>query len=183
MFSDYPFHGGINVNPRRLFLRRSRALPVVGRETRSPGKGGNPTVTGEYHRQGVLHQQVCFSSIFWKMEDISHFLWFFSLVSKPGYLPYLHALSPSPNGFLRFTSGATPTDLFAASMTALIQVIRQGIPYQQHCSSSIIDRYSTTAVLLERDLTPGVCSLFQVNSQNLGFQRHRILSLNRQLQC
>ena len=29
-----------------------------------------------------------------------------------------HVLSPARNGFVRFTSGATPTDLLAASMTA-----------------------------------------------------------------
>ena len=56
------------------------------------------------------------------MEDISpfdwatdtpvlDFWWRLVWVSKPGWIPSLHALLPAPNGFLRFTSGATPTDL------------------------------------------------------------------------
>ena len=36
----------------------------------------------------------------------SRLLW----VSKPGWIPRLHALSPACNEFLRFTSGATPAD-------------------------------------------------------------------------
>ena len=39
------------------------------------------------------------------------------LQSQDGSLR-LHALLPAPNGFLRFTSGATPADLLATSMAA-----------------------------------------------------------------
>ena len=46
------------------------------------------------------------------------FWWCLSWVSKSGWIPCLHALSPACNGFLRFTSGATPADLLAASMAA-----------------------------------------------------------------
>ena len=35
-------------------------------------------------------------------------------VLKSGWIPSLHALSPTCNGFLSFTSGATPADLLAA---------------------------------------------------------------------
>ena len=34
------------------------------------------------------------------------------------WIPSLYALLPEHNGFLRFTSGATPADLLAASMAA-----------------------------------------------------------------
>ena len=39
-------------------------------------------------------------------------------VSKPGWIPHLHALLPACNKFLRFTSGATPADYIEVSMTA-----------------------------------------------------------------
>ena len=46
------------------------------------------------------------------------FWWYLSCVSKTGWIPRLRALSPVCNEFLRFTSGATPADLLAASMAA-----------------------------------------------------------------
>ena len=39
-------------------------------------------------------------------------------VSKPGWICHLRVSPPACNGFLRFTSGATPADLLAATMTA-----------------------------------------------------------------
>ena len=39
-------------------------------------------------------------------------------VSKPGWIPHLHASLPAHNRCLRFTSGATPADFLAASMAA-----------------------------------------------------------------
>ena len=39
-------------------------------------------------------------------------------VSKPWWIHHLCALSPACNGFLRFTSGATPAHLLAISMAA-----------------------------------------------------------------
>ena len=38
-------------------------------------------------------------------------------VSKPGWIPHLHAFLPACNGFFRFTSGATPADILTASMS------------------------------------------------------------------
>ena len=46
------------------------------------------------------------------------FWWHLPWVSKPGCIPHLHAFSPACNGFLRFTSGATPADPLTASMAA-----------------------------------------------------------------
>ena len=57
-------------------------------------------------------------------------------VSKPGWVPCLHALSPVCNEFLRFTTGATPADLLVASMAA------RHIPYMHvpgvGCQDSIM---------------------------------------------
>ena len=39
-----------------------------------------------------------------------------ALISKPGWIPRLHAPSLACNGFLRFTSGATPAELLRTSM-------------------------------------------------------------------
>ena len=44
------------------------------------------------------------------------FWWHLPWVSKPGWIPHLHALLPVCNEFLRFTSGATPADLLVANM-------------------------------------------------------------------
>ena len=44
------------------------------------------------------------------------FWWHIPWVSKPGWIPHLHALLPECNEFLRFTSGAKPADLLMASM-------------------------------------------------------------------
>ena len=46
------------------------------------------------------------------------FWWCLLLVSKPGWIPYLHAFSPACNKFPRFTSSATPANLLLASMAA-----------------------------------------------------------------
>ena len=51
--------------------------------------------------------------LFWTSGDVC------PRVSKPGWIPRLLAVSPVCNGFLRFTSGATPTDLLTASMVAV----------------------------------------------------------------
>ena len=50
--------------------------------------------------------------------SVLDFWWCLPWVSKPGWIPHLHASLPGHNGFLRFTSGVTPTDLLAASMAA-----------------------------------------------------------------
>ena len=47
-------------------------------------------------------------------------------VSKPGWIPRLHALSPVCKEFLRFTSGVTPADLLAASCIPNIHVAEVG---------------------------------------------------------
>ena len=59
------------------------------------------------------------------MEDISPFLHLFwtsgdvcPRYQSQGGSPCLCALLPTYNGILRFTSGATPADLLAASLTA-----------------------------------------------------------------
>ena len=39
-------------------------------------------------------------------------------VSKPAWIPRLHALSPVCNGFLKFTSSVTPANFLTASMAA-----------------------------------------------------------------
>ena len=68
-----------------------------------------------------------FFSIF--LEDINHFCWAtdtlvldlwwcLSQVSKPEWILHLCPLLPVCNKFLRFSTGVTPTDLLAASMTA-----------------------------------------------------------------
>ena len=44
------------------------------------------------------------------------FSWRLPWVSKPEWIPQLHALSPAHNAFLWFTSGATPADLLAVRM-------------------------------------------------------------------
>ena len=54
------------------------------------------------------------------------FWWRLPWVSKPGWIPRFHASLPVHNGFLRFTSGAIPADLLAASMAA------GHIPYMLH---------------------------------------------------
>ena len=46
------------------------------------------------------------------------FCWCRPWVSKSGWIPCLHASSPVFNGFIRFTSGATPADLLTASIAA-----------------------------------------------------------------
>ena len=46
------------------------------------------------------------------------FWWCLLCVSKLGGIPSLYASSPVSNGFLRFTTGATPADLLTASMAA-----------------------------------------------------------------
>ena len=43
-------------------------------------------------------------------------------VSKPERIPCLHTSSPANNGFLRFTSRATPADLLMASSNAFLIV-------------------------------------------------------------
>ena len=63
------------------------------------------------------------------LDDISHFCgptnigvldfwWHLIWVSKPGWIPFLHASSPLCNGFHRFTSGATPADHLVAGHAA-----------------------------------------------------------------
>ena len=52
--------------------------------------------------------------------SVLDFWWCLPWVSKPGWIPCLHALSPAWNEFLRFTSGATPADLLVASMAVRI---------------------------------------------------------------
>ena len=44
------------------------------------------------------------------------FWWCLPWVSKPEWIPHLHALLPACNEFLRFTSGVTPTDCIEVSM-------------------------------------------------------------------
>ena len=51
-------------------------------------------------------------SLFWTSGDVCP-----GFQSQSGF-PHLHASSPVHNGFLRFTSGATPTDPLADSMVA-----------------------------------------------------------------
>ena len=46
------------------------------------------------------------------------FWWRLPWVSKPGWIPRLHALSPMCHEFLRFTSGVTPADCIEVSMVA-----------------------------------------------------------------
>ena len=46
------------------------------------------------------------------------FWWHLPWVSKPGWIPHLHALLPARNEFLRFSSGATPADCIQVSMAA-----------------------------------------------------------------
>ena len=52
------------------------------------------------------------------LEDMSPFWWWLHWFSKLGWICHLCDLSLAWNGFLRFTSGATPADLLTASMTA-----------------------------------------------------------------
>ena len=51
--------------------------------------------------------------LFWTSGDV------WPRISKAGWIPHLHALSPVCNGFLRFSSGATPADVLSASMVAM----------------------------------------------------------------
>ena len=46
------------------------------------------------------------------------FWWRLSWVSKPGWIPCLHALLPACNEFLRLISGATPADCIEVGMAA-----------------------------------------------------------------
>ena len=56
------------------------------------------------------------------------FWWLLPWVSNLGWIPHLCASLPVHNRFLRFTSGATPADLLAASMAASC------VPYMHICS-------------------------------------------------
>ena len=47
-----------------------------------------------------------------------NFWWCLSKVSKPGWIPFLCAFLPTYNGFLRFTSDATPADFLMGSIAA-----------------------------------------------------------------
>ena len=47
-----------------------------------------------------------------------NFRWHLPWVSKPGWISQICALSSAWNGFLRFTSVATPADLLAATMVS-----------------------------------------------------------------
>ena len=49
---------------------------------------------------------------------VDYFWWCLSWVSKPEWIPHLHALSPACNWFLRFTSGATSAGLLATNPPA-----------------------------------------------------------------
>ena len=55
--------------------------------------------------------------------QILDFWWNLLLVSRPGGYPPLRTSSPAWNGFLRFTSGATPADLLMASQAFLIHLL------------------------------------------------------------
>ena len=46
------------------------------------------------------------------------FWWYLPWISQPRWIPRLHTSPPPSSSFLRLTSGATPVDLLAASMTA-----------------------------------------------------------------
>ena len=48
--------------------------------------------------------------LFWTSGDICRGL--------PGWIPHVYASSPACGGFLRFTSGVTPTDLLVSSIAA-----------------------------------------------------------------
>ena len=63
------------------------------------------------------------------------FWWCLPWVSKPGWIPRLHALSPACNEFLRFTSGATPADCIEVSMAA--EPFRS--TYLQMCLQALVE--------------------------------------------
>ena len=80
----------------------------------------------KYFKTGSLVSSF-FCKIFWKTQvlfcgatdiPVLNFWWCLPWVSKSGWIPHLYAFLPACNGFLRFTSGATPANLLMASMAA-----------------------------------------------------------------
>ena len=78
----------------------------------------------------------CIDYGFKKMEDIRPFVGPFWLpgllmcllwVSKPEWMPHLHTSSPVCKGFLRFTSGGTPVDFLAASISGGSMIFLRGV--------------------------------------------------------
>ena len=74
---------------------------------------------------GMLHSfQILFKNFWrawvflWGHWCLLDFWWHLPWVLKPGWIPRLRASLPVCNGFLRFTSGATPAYLSAANMAA-----------------------------------------------------------------
>ena len=55
-------------------------------------------------------------------------------ISKPGWIPYLHPSSPACNGFLKFTSDATPADL--STKISHMLVSNKKIQFRSHQNDS-----------------------------------------------